>query len=62
MLDRNRADDLTQKTFLALIRHVKNWQPESSLRAYLFGIAFRIAAAERRKQVQNMAPPHQHAA
>ena len=62
MLDRNRADDLTQETFLALIRHVKDWRPDSSLRAYIFGIAFRIAAAERRKQSRDTAPAHRTAA
>ncbi len=46
----SRADDLTQETFIAVIRSVAKWKPQASTRAYRFSIAVRIVAAERRKQ------------
>jgi len=46
--DRERASDLTQETFLAVIRAKARYEPVSTARAYLFGIAFKLLAAERR--------------
>src|SRR4051794_39295496 len=45
-----RAEDLTQETFLAVVRGVVRYEPRASVRAYLYGIAFRALFAERRKQ------------
>ena len=45
-----RADDLTQETFVALIRAIARWKPQASVRTYLFGIALRVIAADRRKE------------
>ena len=47
--DRGRAEDLTQETFLAVIRGVSRYEPRASLRTYLYGIALKLLAAERRK-------------
>lgn len=56
--DRQRADDLTQETFLAVIRASARYEPRSPVRTYLFGIAFKLVAAERRSLArQASAPP-----
>ena len=44
-----RAEDLTQETFLAVIRAASRYEPRASLRTYLYGIALKLLAAERRK-------------
>jgi RNA polymerase sigma-70 factor (ECF subfamily) len=46
--DRQRAEDLTQETFLAVIRATARYQPRSAVRTYLYGIAFKLVAMERR--------------
>src|ERR1700684_1600315 len=45
-----RAEDLTQETFLAVIRATSRYEPRALLRTYLYGIALNLVAAERRKQ------------
>jgi RNA polymerase sigma-70 factor (ECF subfamily) len=58
-----RAEDLTQETFLAVIRAVSRYEPRASVRTYLYGIALKLLAAERRKfltsstSVQSTAEP-----
>jgi len=47
--DRPRAEDLTQETFLAMIRASARYEPRSLVRTYLYGIALKLVAAERRK-------------
>ena len=49
VLDPSRAEELTQETFLALFRAAGRYQPRALFRTYLYAIAFRILAAERRK-------------
>ena len=44
-----RAEDLVQETFLAVIHAVSRYEPRASVRTYLYGIAFRLLATERRK-------------
>jgi RNA polymerase sigma-70 factor (ECF subfamily) len=46
---RERAEDLTQETFLAVLRGAERWEPRSAVRSYLFGIAFKVLSADRRK-------------
>jgi RNA polymerase sigma-70 factor, ECF subfamily len=48
-----RADDLTQETFLAVIRATSRYEPRSLVRTYLYGIAFKLLAVERRQQARN---------
>src|SRR5713226_4632158 len=45
-----RAEDLTQETFLAVLRGAKRYEPRASVRSYGFGIAFHVLSAERRNQ------------
>jgi RNA polymerase sigma-70 factor (ECF subfamily) len=47
---RERADDLTQETFLAVIRATSRYQPRALVRTYLYGIALKLLAAERRRE------------
>lgn len=44
-----RAEDLAQETFLAMIRAASRYEPRAQLRTYLYGIALKLLAAERRK-------------
>jgi RNA polymerase sigma-70 factor (ECF subfamily) len=44
-----RADDLVQETFLAVIRAASRYEPRALVRTYLYGIALKLLAAERRK-------------
>ena len=46
---RDRAEDLTQDTFVAVIRGADRYEPRALLKTYLFGIALKLLAAERRK-------------
>ena len=48
-----RADDLTQETFLAVIRATSRYEPRSLVRTYLYGIALKLLAAERRQQARS---------
>src|ERR1700691_870897 len=48
-----RAEDLMQETFLAVIRGSSHYQPRSLVRTYLYGIAVNLLAAERRKQFRD---------
>lgn len=50
-----RAEDLTQETFLAVIRAVSRYEPRASVRTYLYGIALNLLAAERRRVFRNSA-------
>src|SRR5713226_6861695 len=50
---RERAEDLTQETFLAVIRATSRYEPRALVRTYLYGIALKMVAAERRKQMRN---------
>src|SRR5215469_16107637 len=44
-----RADDLTQETFLVVIRAAARYEPRALVRTYLYAIALKLLAAERRK-------------
>ena len=56
-LDRNeRAEDLTHETFLAAIRAKSRYEPRALVRTYLYGIALKLLAAERRSQAKHAAP------
>jgi RNA polymerase sigma-70 factor (ECF subfamily) len=46
---RDRAEDLTQEAFVAVIRGAARYEPRALLKTYLFGIAWKLLAAERRK-------------
>ena len=55
-----RAEDLTQETFLAMIRAASRYQPRAQLRTYLYGIALKLLAAERRKQTNSSSAEPDH--
>lgn len=50
-----RAEDLMQETFLAVIRATSRYEPRALVRTYLYGIALKLLAVERRKQRPNEA-------
>ena len=43
------AEELTQETFLAVLQAARRYEPRASFRSYLFGIAFNVLSASRRK-------------
>jgi RNA polymerase sigma-70 factor (ECF subfamily) len=49
-----RAEDLTQEAFLAVIRASVRYEPRALVRTYLYGIAINLLAAERRKQSRDL--------
>ena len=44
-----RAEDLVQETFLAVVRAASRYEPRALVRTYLYGIALKLLAAEGRK-------------
>lgn len=46
---RERAEDLAQETFVAVILAVQRYEPRALVRTYLYGIALKLLAAERRR-------------
>jgi RNA polymerase sigma-70 factor, ECF subfamily len=51
LADAGHAEELTQETFLAIVRGASRYQPRALFRTYLYAIALRILRAHRRKQV-----------
>jgi len=45
----SQAEELTQETFLVLIRAASRYEPRALFRTYLYAIAFKILRAHRRK-------------
>src|ERR1700681_1440780 len=56
-----RAEDLAQETFLAVIRATSRYEPRALFRTYLYSIALKLLAAERRYQSRNMPAPQTEA-
>lgn len=50
LMDRERAEDLTQETFVAVIRSTERYEPRASVRTYLYGIALKLLLAEHRRR------------
>ena len=48
-----RAEDLTQETFLAVLRGTERWEPRALFRTWLFAIAMKQLFAERRKRTSH---------
>ena len=46
---RERAEDLAQETFLAVIRAASRYQPRALVRTWFYGIAMDLLSAERRR-------------
>ncbi|MGA8145696.1 MAG: RNA polymerase sigma factor [Candidatus Acidiferrales bacterium] len=51
--DPARPEELAQETFLAVLRGAQRYEPRATFRAYLFAIAFKILANDRRKAGHN---------
>lgn len=51
----SEVEDLAQELFLVLRRSWSDYDPARPLRPYLFGVAFRIASAHRRKRGREVA-------
>jgi len=47
--DPNHAEELSQETFLVLLRAASRYEPRALFRTYLYAIAFKILRAHRRK-------------
>jgi RNA polymerase sigma-70 factor (ECF subfamily) len=52
-----RAQDLTQETFLAVLRGASKYEPRALVRTYLFGIAVKLLATERRRLARTASLP-----
>jgi len=50
LADPAQAEELTQETFVAILRGASRYQPTAPFRTYLYGIAFRMLGAYRRKR------------
>lgn len=48
--NQERAEDLVQETFLAVIRAASRYEPRALFRAFLYGIGLKLVAADRRGQ------------
>jgi len=49
-----RAEDLAQETFLVVIRGRSRYEPRALVRTYLYSIALKLLATERRKQARQV--------
>ena len=49
VVDQALAEELTQETFLAIIRAASRYEPKASFRTYLYAIALKILRAHRRR-------------
>jgi RNA polymerase sigma-70 factor (ECF subfamily) len=47
--DPERASDLAQETFLVVWQNAPRFEPRAAFRSYVFGIAFNLLAAARRR-------------
>jgi RNA polymerase sigma-70 factor, ECF subfamily len=47
--DAAQAEELTQETFLALLRASSHYEPSATFRTYLYAISFNVLRAHRRK-------------
>jgi RNA polymerase sigma-70 factor (ECF subfamily) len=47
--DAAQAEELTQETFIAILRGAARYQPQALFRTYLYAIAFKILRAQHRK-------------
>jgi RNA polymerase sigma-70 factor (ECF subfamily) len=54
--DQERADDLVQETFLAVIGAQARYEPRALVRTYFYGIALKLVSSERRKQAKETPP------
>jgi len=53
-----RAEDLTQETFLVVLRAGERYEPRALVRTYLYAIALKLLAGERRRQARDAVSDH----
>jgi RNA polymerase sigma-70 factor (ECF subfamily) len=51
LTDPEQAEELTQETFLVLLRSASRYQPRALFRTYLYAVGFKILRAQRRKTI-----------
>ena len=51
LADPNQAEELSQETFLVVVRSVSRYEARALFRTYLYAIAFKILRAHRRKVI-----------
>ena len=51
-----RAEELVQDVFVAVLENARRYEPRSAFRSYLFGIAFNLLKAERRRAGHHPGP------
>jgi len=61
-VDPGEIEDLAQEVFMVLHRHWSATDPERPLRPYLFGVAYRIVCAHRRRRAREIPYPDVDAA
>ena len=49
LASKDRAEDLMQETFLAVIRAAERYEPRAMVKTYFYSIAIKLLAAERRR-------------
>src|SRR5262249_5360701 len=49
LASKDRAEDLAQETFLAVIRAACRYEPRAMVKTYFYGIALKLLAGERRR-------------
>ena len=47
-----RAEDLTQETFIVILRKTERYEPRAKFRTYLYAIALKLLWSERRRQAR----------
>jgi len=52
---KGRAEDLAQETWIAVLKGTARYEPRALFRSYLYGIAFKVLANERRKSAREKA-------
>ena len=55
--DAGVAQELAQDTFLALLEGARRYKAKGTFRSYLFGVAYNVLLADRRKRIQRATEP-----
>lgn len=52
----NRAEDMTQETFVVILRGADRYEPLAKFRTYLYAIALKLLSSERRRELREPRP------
>ncbi len=50
--DTSRAEDMTQETFVVILRGTEHYEPRAKFRTYLYAVALKLLWTERRKELR----------